>query len=57
MMRYILIGCCFFCSLFLLPVTARNDSAKRRLRRANYPTNWVLKSIVKTICVFFSEAA
>ena len=52
MMRYILIGCCFFCSLFL---SSCNSSAKRRLRRANYPTNWVLKSIVKTICVFFRK--
>ena len=51
MMRYILIGCCFFCSLFL----SSCNSAKRRLRRANYPTNWVLKSIVKTICVFFRK--
>ena len=41
MMRYILIGCCFFCSLFL--------------SSCNYPTNWVLKSIVKTICVFFRK--
>ena len=55
MMRYILIGCCSFAACSCLPVTARNDSAKRRLRRANYPTNWVLKSIVKTICVFFRK--
>lgn len=55
MMRYILIGCCFFCSLFLSSCNSTKRLGKRRLRRANYPTNWVLKSIVKTICVFFRK--
>ena len=51
MMRYILIGCCFFCSLFL----SSCNSTKRLGQTATQTSNWVLKSIVKTICVFFRK--
>ena len=55
MMRYILIGCCFFCSLFLSSCNSTKRLGQTATQTSQLSHQLVLKSIVKTICVFFRK--
>ena len=55
MMRYILIGCCFFCSLFLSSCNSTKRLGQTATQTSQLSHQLGLKSIVKTICVFFRK--